>query len=311
VASHSENEATTFVSVRNLTVGKEPGHTRLFFFGGWFALVLCMKKSILNLFAFIVFMMPLTGMASESVLCTQNSNLDQRSFSETVQSRTNSGEFTLVNWNAHKLSDSKFLSDLVLLSQSADLITLQEAMHSTDYEQLFLRNFKFDVSFFKSFCFNKNKDATGVMTLSRIHLENNLTLLSPGREPITNTPKVSGYSLVRITGVGPVHIINTHALNFNLGGDFKRHIDSIEQLIHQLQGPVIWVGDFNTWNNIRTSYLMKAAEELGLTHVALSRDSRLLKLDHVFVRGLNVKSAEVLNNFKSSDHKPIRVIFSK
>lgn len=255
--------------------------------------------------------MPVASMASESVLCTQNSNLNQRSFSESIQSRSDSTEFTLVDWNAHKLSDAKFIPDLVLLAQSADLITVQEAMHSDEYEQLFLRNFNFDMSFFKSFCRSKNKDATGVMNLSRIHLENNLTLLSPGREPITNTPKASGYSLIRIDGIGPVHVVNTHALNFNFGGDFKRHIDDIEQFVQQLQGPVIWVGDFNTWSGMRTSHLMKAAEKLGLTHVRLAHDSRLLKLDHVFVRGLNVKSAEVLNNFKSSDHKPIRVIFSK
>lgn len=256
-------------------------------------------------------MMPFAGLASESVLCTQNANLNQRSFSESIQSRTDSSELTLVDWNAHKLADAKFIPDLVLLAQSADLITVQEAMHSADYEQLFLRNFNFDMSFFKSFCYDKNKEATGVMTLSRLHLENNLTLLSPGREPITNTPKASGYSLIRVDGIGPVHVINTHALNFNFGGDFKRHIDSIEQLIQQLQGPVIWVGDFNTWNVIRTNYLLKAAEKLGLTHIPLENDSRLLKLDHVFARGLNVKSAEVLKNFKSSDHKPIRVIFTK
>lgn len=261
--------------------------------------------------ALIILMMPLTGMSAESVLCTQNSNLNQRSFSESVQSRGAGAEFTLVDWNAHKLADAKYISDLSLLAQSADLITMQEAMHSSDYEELFLKNFNFDMSFFKSFCLDKKQQATGVMTLSRIHLENNLTLVSPGREPITNTPKVSGYSLIRVEGIGPVHVINTHALNFNLGGDFKRHIDSVSQLVQQLEGPVIWVGDFNTWNILRANYLMKVTSQMGLKHVELQNDKRVLKLDHVFVRGLNVKSAEVLNNFKSSDHKPIRVIFSK
>ncbi len=254
--------------------------------------------------------MPFTGFGAESVLCTQNSNLNQRSFSEAVQMRTDA-EFTLVNWNAHKLADSKFISDLALLGISADLITLQEAMHSAEYEELFIKNFNFDMSFFKSFCSGKKQEATGVMNLSRLRLENNLTLVSPGREPITNTPKVSGYSLIRIEGIGPVHVINTHALNFNLGGDFKRHIDSIGQLIEQLEGPVIWVGDFNTWNVLRTNHLVKVTEKLGLKHVELTNDERILKLDHVFVRGLTVKSAEVLKGFKSSDHKPIRVIFSK
>lgn len=270
-----------------------------------------MKKPLLKSAALFLILMPLTATASESVLCTQNSNLNQRSFSETVQARSASAEFTLIDWNAHKLADAKFIPDLALLGQSADLITLQEAMDSSEYEQLFLRNFNFDMSFFKSFCFEKKQEATGVMTLSRIHLENNLTLVSPGREPVTNTPKVSGYSLIRIEGIGPVHVINTHALNFNLGGDFKRHIDSIQQLIEQLQGPIIWVGDFNTWNIVRTNYLLNAAAKLGLTHVELANDDRILKLDHVFVRGLSVKSAEVLKNFKSSDHKPIRLIFSK
>ncbi len=269
-----------------------------------------MKKSILSSAAFFVLLMPITSFAAESVLCTQNSNLNQRSFSEVVQTRSDA-EFILVDWNAHKLADSKFISDLALLGQSADLITLQEAMHSSEYEQLFIKNFSFDMSFFKSFCSEKKHEATGVMTLCRLPLENNLTLVSPGREPITNTPKVSGYSLIRIDGIGPVHVINTHALNFNFGGDFKRHIDSIAQLVEQLEGPVIWVGDFNTWNILRTNHLLKVTEKLGLKHLELAHDERTLKLDHVFVRGLTVKSAEVLKDFNSSDHKPIRVIFLK
>ena len=139
--------------------------------------------------------MPVSSFAAESVLCTQNSNLNQRSFSEAVQMRTDA-EFTLVNWNAHKLADSKFISDLALLGLSADLITLQEAMHSSEYEEFYIKNFNFDMSFFKSFCSGKKQEATGVMNLSRIRLENNLTLISPGREPITNTMTVKAYGSI-------------------------------------------------------------------------------------------------------------------
>lgn len=233
----------------------------------------------------------------------------QLSFSDSLQMR-DSDQLVLLNWNAHKLADPKFITDLAQLSVDADIITIQESMHSTRFQELFLANFDFNFSFNMSFC-NKEKQATGVMNMARFNIEANQTLVSPDTEPILNTPKVSGYSALNVPNIGIVHIVNIHALNFNLGSKFERHVDSVAAFIKTLQGPVIWTGDFNTWSGGRQKHLDKLTQSLGLTHVKLANDKRNLKLDHVYVRGLEVVSAELLNAFKSSDHLPVKVVFKK
>jgi endonuclease/exonuclease/phosphatase (EEP) superfamily protein YafD len=263
-----------------------------------------MKLTVFILF----FTSALNAFAGNSVLCESANHSLQLSFSSAVQART-SDQLTLIDWNAHKLEDPQFIRDLVQLGQSADIITVQESMHSDVFQQEFLQ-LPFSTSFFKSFC--THNEATGVMSMSRYELEDNKTLVSPDTEPILNTPKVSGYSTFVIPEIGRVHLINTHALNFNLGAKFKHHVDSVAAFIRTLQGPVIWAGDFNTWNDDRKDYLLKRAGELGLTHLNPANDKRgLLKLDHVFVRDLKVVSIEVLSQYKSSDHAPLKVIFRK
>lgn len=245
---------------------------------------------------------------ADSVLCMRNEN--QLSFAQHVELRNYSEGVTLLNWNTHKLADAGFIRDLTLLSQSVDIVTLQEAMHSDEYQQQMVNALNFNFSFHKSFC-NKKNEATGVLNAARFQLLQNQTLVSPDTEPILKTPKVSGYSYMEINGVGPVHIINTHALNFNLGSKFKRHVNSVANFISTLQGPVIWIGDFNTWNRDRMQHLVSLAQRLQLAHINLNSDRRTLKLDHVFVRGLKIESAELLNEYNTSDHKPIRIVFKK
>lgn len=246
--------------------------------------------------------------SSESVLCANKDQL-LLSFSKVIESRS-SDEFSMITWNAHKLADKDFLPDLIHLSHETDLILIQEAMHQAELQNRFELNLNFSFSFNKSFCNSKN-EATGVMNASRYLLQNNLNLVSPVNEPLTSTPKVSGYSKIIVPEIGPIHIINTHGLNFNLGSDFKKQIDHLTNYIMKLSGPIIWAGDFNTWSSDRMSYLNKSAQKLGLTHLKPLKDSRNLKLDHVYARGLQALSTEILDTYNSSDHWPIKVIFKK
>lgn len=244
-----------------------------------------------------------------SSLCQPHLNTRNLVFSSQIIER-NHNEFSLIVWNAHKLADKNFLPDLRNLSEDADLILIQEAMHSDSLAAHLISQFAFDFSFFKSFC-NSDKIATGVMNMARINLLHNRTLVSPDSEPFTNTPKVSGYSQLNIPGIGAVHVINTHGLNFNLGNKFARQIDAIVRFAQQLEGPLIWAGDFNTWSDWRKDYLQAATQKLGLEHLKPAYDTRRLKLDHVYARGLKVKSTDLLVNIRSSDHLPIKVIFSR
>lgn len=269
----------------------------------------CMKTSILH--SLFIVMAALPTLADPSVtspLCQDTRN--QISFARQIEPRHSSDELSVVTWNAHKLADPQFIQDLAELSQTSDVMMIQEAMHSTQIQNYFSSHFNFSFSFHKSFC-DDNNQATGVMNASRYNLESSLTLVSSRTEPITHTPKVSGYSALDIPEIGTVHIINTHGLNFNTGSKFRQQMNEIAAFIRQLQGPVIWAGDFNTWSPGRKDHLNTRAAELGLTHLRPSGDNRNLKLDHIYVRGLELIRVEMLNNYRSSDHLPIRAVFRK
>jgi endonuclease/exonuclease/phosphatase (EEP) superfamily protein YafD len=264
-----------------------------------------MKKTLL-----LVILLSLKAYAkSESVLCGQAFN-NQISFSSHQLTTRDAQEFSLITWNAHKLSDDQFMPDLAVLAQNADIILIQEAMHEANLQNDFATQLSMHFSFHKSFC-NASKQATGVMTASRYKMDNSITLVSPDTEPFTFTPKVSGYSVIEIPEVGKVHLINTHALNFNTGSKFERQINHVAEFIKTLDGPVIWAGDFNTWSGRRKNHLLAKTESLGLTHLHPSQDKRNLKLDHIFARGLEVINVNILNDYKSSDHLPIKVTFKR
>ncbi len=254
-------------------------------------------------FIFSSLFLVLAPAANISSLC-QKEAPNQISFSKNIEPRP-STELSIILWNAQKISDSDFLKDLQLLAKTSDILLLQEAMHSTGFEEDLTEKLPFHFSFHKSFC-NSDQQATGVLNSARSELFHNLTLVSPDTEPISSTPKVSAYSQVLIDGQ-IVHLINTHALNFNLGSAFERQIYQVAKSISQLSGPVVWAGDFNTWSSSRQEYLKKITTSLKMTHLKPIQDPRKLILDHIFIRGLIPIKTEVLIK-KSSDHYPIRSI---
>ena len=265
-----------------------------------------MKKLFVTLL--VLQLAAFSSVAAESSLCEKSAG-NQILFSKLLQIRI-APEFSVITWNAHKLADKKFMPDLVQLSAEADVILVQEAMHNSELQGTFTDKFDFSFSFSKSFC-TSDKQATGVMNASRYLLQNNSTLVSPDLEPVTNTPKVSGYSTVMVPEIGIVHIINTHGLNFNVGSKFENQINKLAQFIQTLEGPVIWAGDFNTWSAGRQKHLDKKAKELGLAHLQPSTDNRSQKLDHVYIKGLEVIDIQILENIRSSDHLPMKAVFKK
>lgn len=242
--------------------------------------------------------------ADKSALCKKSNSSHQISFAQSIQPRA-TDEITVITWNAHKFDDKKFFHDLKRLSQSSDILMVQEALHSEKWQMAFESHFSMSFSFFKSFC-RDNDQATGVMTAARGLLESNQTLISTGVEPIISTPKVTGYSMVQINGQ-VVHLLNTHALNFNTGMAFEDQMDQVTNFIAGLSGPVIWAGDFNTWSASRLAYLNNKVQSVGLQHLKPIVDNRRLMLDHIYVRGLSAQKTEVLTE-KTSDHFPVRTI---
>lgn len=252
-----------------------------------------------------VILISLNSYADRSALCDQVFK-DSVQFSKRIQPPTSVDHLTIITWNAHKYADQNFFWDLKKLSAQADILMVQEAVHSTNWQAAFASYLPFSFSFFKSFCTRDDK-ATGVQTAARYLLKDNKNIISMDTEPVSFTPKVTGLSRIEVPGHGQVLLVNTHALNFNLGELFKRQIDQVVAYLATEKGPIIWAGDFNTWDSSRKAYLNKKTKSLGLIHVVPNHDDRNLILDHIYIRGFEVISADVLNE-KSSDHQPVQAV---
>jgi len=218
-------------------------------------------------------------------------------------------KLTVTTWNVYKYGKQGVFTDIQKLHQQSDLFLIQEAVHTPAWEKSFT-SYMPDMNWvmYKSFCQNSNTAATGVLIGARSNLNAVQNLLSPGTEPILNTHKASGLGYLTIANK-KILVVNTHALNFNLGSDFENHIDQVVERIKQHIGPVIWGGDFNTWNGVRMTYLMKKTAEAGLFHAKPINDNRFLQLDHIFYRGLSQQRTTVLD-YETSDHYPVQTVFT-
>lgn len=234
-------------------------------------------------------------------------DLSQVYFYGSKSPQENSPALKLFVWNTRKFENLNAFDDLKIQAETADVVFIQESAHSRDLQTTMLARLpNHRHGFYPSFC-DDDHFVYGVQISTRLKSESEKLWPSPDSEPFSSIHKMSGYSLVEWNGI-KIHLINTHALNFNPGGKFKEQIDDLFEKIRYLEGPVIWAGDFNTWVPMRRNYLFETAEALDLTHVVPENDNRKLKLDHVFFRGLKLKSATIVP-LKTSDHFAISVEF--
>ncbi len=158
--------------------------------------------------------------------------------------------------------------------------------------------------------------AAGVLTTSTVPLLNSAALHSQYYEPFLQTRKLvlaTEYPLVQRRQT--LWTINVHGINFVRSHKFQKQIYQIEQAIAQHSGPLILVGDFNTWRPKRMHILQTVIQRLGLKpvqfssayHNDLKRFMFSGPLDHIFYRGLVLQPhyAKVLGEMTSSDHKPM------
>lgn len=212
-------------------------------------------------------------------------------------------------WNVFKAKRPQLLPDLKTFSEKANFLVIQEAIVN--------RRISKELSLFKDYSwenalsfFQRNGDGTGVATGSTYTIKDVGFVRSSGREPITNTPKMALFTEYEIAGRPETLLIaNLHALNFVPNSKFQQQLSEVGDNIANHQGPLIVTGDFNTHHKDRHLIMAKLAERLGASIVPLRNDRRLLRLDHVMVRGLTVLDAEVVTTVSSSDHLPVRLKF--
>lgn len=218
--------------------------------------------------------------------------------------------FEMASWNVQKgEGKDRFAFDLRFLSHSKDLILLQEGMNNPTMPTLLINLGLDEIWMAQSFRNLKTNATTGVLTLARAKAQSVFFIRSPGREPYLHTPKMTLGTVFQLSSGQPLLVVNLHGINFVSTDEFKKQIDSVIPVLARFHGKILFAGDFNTWSKERNLYLDQQIAFIGLTQIEFRngkpKNGYGFVLDHIFVKGCKVLSAEVRNDVDSSDHSPI------
>ncbi len=230
-------------------------------------------------------------------------------FGEVPELSMQSGKsYKALLWNINKSLLSKILDYGPIDWSSFALCIFQEAIWQSSLELTEI-DFSWRGCLAKTFTLKKTY-STGLLTLAKFQESRAQVAHSKETEPFTKTPKASLLTIYPVAGDGPsLFVINAHLLNFKGLAAFKSQLADIEVMLTGHKGAIILAADFNTWNPGRMRFLKSFADNLGLTQAPLVNDNRILKLDHVFSRGVQIDQARVLTRNELSDHRPIEFSF--
>lgn len=215
-------------------------------------------------------------------------------------------EFNVFVWNVYKgQRDAIFKEDFLRLGKGKEFLLLQEAVINKVMPEIWRQDFPaHEWNLAQSFQYKRDLTSTGVAIGSVLAPSEVTYLRSQSRELVWLTPKLTLFNKYKFED-REVLFVCTHVLNFVTLGAFTKSLYEIAERISKFEGPVILAGDFNTWNLKRYMVMKSIFRDLKLEHLDLEDDGRLLKLDHVFVRGFNVVTAKVHHKTRGSDHFPI------
>lgn len=210
------------------------------------------------------------------------------------------------SWNIYKQKLKNSIPELSYMLSKADIVLLQEARESETLMSMIESNA------FKAIHVVAFKDgyyANGVMTISKIAPLSYIA--QKYSEPWIRFPKSGLISTYPLSNGQNLMVANFHAVNFSLGlKDFIRQLRTIFDILQKHSGPIVLGGDFNTWRKSRYLYIKRHIRELNLKEIDYPIDQRTKVmgkiLDHIFIRGLQVKEAKTYD-ISASDHNPIRL----
>ncbi len=212
----------------------------------------------------------------------------------------------VLSWNIQKADNPGWDADLADLGSGVNLAFIQEAAAGAGIADL-LAPVLHEV-FAEGYSSSGRR--TGVMTLSagQPQISCNFTTM----EPWLGTPKASTVTRYPLQGRDD-HLlaINLHAVNFAFGlRELQDQFAALRDALAEHAGPVILAGDLNTWSESRQVLVDQFMSEHELQPVSFEPDLRTRvfgrALDHIYVRGLQALSSQVIP-VQSSDHNPLRV----
>lgn len=240
-----------------------------------------------------------------------------------LQPALNHDSVKVLNWNIAKNNRAgvwakEFLE--ILNHYQPDVIFLQEVRLCAEAKQI-TELAEMSWNFAPNFMDAYYNTYSGVLTAAKTHPVMSKSIVTQYHEPVTKTPKISLVTEYLLPNQSRrLLTINTHLINFVSLHKFRDQLQELEVNIAAHDGPVIFSGDFNTWNRSRWELLQAMADRLGLTQVAFApQESKKIKrfllsppLDYIFYKGFFEKptSATVIDAISSSDHKPLLVEFA-
>ena len=215
--------------------------------------------------------------------------------------------FTLTSWNIYKQQKPGWSEDLRSVTETADLVLLQEASLSPGFKS-WLDNQPMHWTLNPAF--HQQQGPAGVMTVSRLRAEKECA--QHMLEPWLGLPKGALISYYSISGHHEsVLVVNLHGVNFTLDESvLNKQLQQLGKYISEHQGPMVLAGDFNTWSEVRQQALQEFADKVGLRPIVFTDQQPAQHfgrtLDHIYVRGLKDLSSSV-RVVQSSDHYPLTV----
>jgi endonuclease/exonuclease/phosphatase (EEP) superfamily protein YafD len=239
----------------------------------------------------------------ESTACSASTNAPEL---HNVATGLDPQRIQVLNWNLQKADHPAFNADIAALSAGADLLVFQEARLQAEAVNALGA---YPYAMFAP-GYTTASQTTGVLTLSHTPPLSHCSLSHI--EPWLRSPKATSVSYFAIEqSASSLLVINLHAVNFTFGSvDFEEQLAASARLIAAHSGPVLFAGDFNTWNATRKSALNALAGELELEAVTFADDQRVrvmgYAMDHILVRNLQVLASQV-HPVQSSDHNALSV----
>ncbi len=217
-------------------------------------------------------------------------------------------------WNILKAKRSSWQDDFVELIADRDLVLLQEAVCNAPSDPTFTQSARLEWVMARSFKDPRTQCEHGVNTGCVVKAVERRFYLSPHHEPVSLTQKLLLTTLYPLRNCSEqLLVLNMHAINFVGVKKYAEQLGQLEAALSVHQGPIILGGDFNTWNPARLAHFQRVAVGAGLHEADMQRRSRLSQmnqhLDHLFYRGLTLRSVESLGHYQSSDHAPITATF--
>lgn len=216
-------------------------------------------------------------------------------------------------WNLHKGEDETFKPEYLALSLGRDIIMNQEVYLNKNMKDVFKFLLPYNIQTATSFLYGKEKIRTGVANISTVQPETTQFVRTEVREPVLKSPKITLITSYPIRfSKKKLTVVNIHGINFVSNASFRKELERIYQEIKDIPSPLIFAGDFNTWNEERVHTLEEYSKKLNLKAATFLPDNRITfngnHLDHfLYTSDIKITKARVDIIYKGSDHKPLTV----